>query len=79
MSAFRSPATAASWKTIPTAYLVCELDRAIPLQAQLAMTDAVRDAGAQIEVERIEAGHSPFLSKVGETVRWVRGVAGEEL
>ncbi|OAL55607.1 alpha/beta-hydrolase [Pyrenochaeta sp. DS3sAY3a] len=79
MSAFRSPATAASWKTIPTAYLVCELDQAIPLQAQLAMTDAVRDAGAEIVVSRIEAGHSPFLSKVEETAKWIRGVAGEKV
>lgn len=79
MSAFRSPATAASWKNIPTSYLLCEKDMAIPAAGQEAMTDAVKATGAEIEVTRIDAGHSPFLSKPDETVAWLRRVAGEKV
>ena len=43
------------------------------------MIDSVREQGAEVEVTRIDAGHSPFLSRVEETVEWVRGVAGEKL
>jgi hypothetical protein len=39
----------------------------------------VRRRGGEVDVERIRAGHSPFLSMCEETVGWVRGVAGEEV
>ncbi|KAH7089541.1 Alpha/beta hydrolase fold-1 [Paraphoma chrysanthemicola] len=64
----------ASWRQIPTSYLLCEDDLAIPSFAQTGMTQAVKDAGAEIEVHRIKAGHSPFLSKVDETVDWIVSV-----
>jgi predicted esterase len=54
---------------------LCEDDQAIPPQAQQAMCDAVKEAGADIEVTRINAGHSPFLSKIDETVEWIDGMA----
>jgi hypothetical protein len=41
------------------------------------MIEAVREAGGEIEVTRLKSGHSPFLSKIEETVGWVRRVAGE--
>jgi hypothetical protein len=43
------------------------------------MIEGVRALGADVDVTRIDAGHSPFLSKVEETVGWVRGVAGEKV
>lgn len=43
------------------------------------MVEGVREQGADVEVTRIDAGHSPFLSRVEETVKWVRGVAGEKI
>jgi hypothetical protein len=77
LATLHAPATAASWRVIPTEYLLCELDEAIPWQGQQAMIDGVREQGGVIEVTRIAAGHSPFLSRVDETVGWVRGVVGE--
>jgi predicted esterase len=77
--AIEARAIGASWKVIPTSYLVCEEDRVVPAQGQEAMVQAARDLGAQIEVSKIKAGHSPFLSMVEETVDWVRGVAGEDV
>jgi hypothetical protein len=71
---FNVGATAATWKQIPTSYLLCEDDIAIPWQGQQAMCDAVKEAGGEIEVTRIKAGHSPFLSKVDETVEWIEGI-----
>ncbi|KAF2640858.1 alpha/beta-hydrolase [Massarina eburnea CBS 473.64] len=72
-------ATAECWLDIPTSYLLCEDDQAIPCSAQEAMTEMVRQRGGDIEVERIKSGHSPFLSQPENTVAWVRKVAGEKV
>ena len=72
-----SKATAASWQEIPTWYLLCENDNAIPPSAQGRMTDGVRALGGEIEVERIGSGHSPFLTHPDEVVNWIRRAAGE--
>ncbi|KAH7412130.1 hypothetical protein DE146DRAFT_642303 [Phaeosphaeria sp. MPI-PUGE-AT-0046c] len=71
---FYAAAPAASWKEIPTSYLLCEDDAAIPSAAQEGMTVAAREAGGEVEVTRLKSGHSPFLSKVEETAEWVEGV-----
>jgi hypothetical protein len=42
------------------------------------MVKGVEDMGGKIEVTRIKSGHSPFLSKLEETVEWIRRVAGEK-
>jgi hypothetical protein len=75
----RAKTTAASWKEIPSSYLVCEEDRILPPTGQMAMVEGATAMGAQIEVERMKTGHSPFLSNVAETVGWVRRVAGERV
>lgn len=46
--------------TVPKTYVVCEIDNAVPVQGQLAMVGAMGDA---VSVEKIEAGHCPFLSE----------------
>lgn len=38
------------------------------------MTARVKELGGEIEVTRFKCGHSPFLSKIAETVEWVEGV-----
>ena len=43
------------------------------------MSGAAKAAGAEVEVTRMNSGHSPFLSKPEETVEWIRKVAGEKL
>jgi pimeloyl-ACP methyl ester carboxylesterase len=75
----KAKSTAASWKEIPTWYLLCEDDKAIPKEAQEAMTQGVKDGGGEIEVTRIKSDHSPFLSHPEEVVKWIRKAAGEEL
>jgi hypothetical protein len=76
LASFHTKSTDATWKSIPTSYLLCEDDLAIPATGQEAMTKGVKDMGGDIEVTRIKSGHSPFLSKLDETVEWIRRVAG---
>lgn len=49
--------TRAAWRYIPSTYLVCENDQAVPPQFQEAFA-----ATAQAHVERCGSGHSPMLS-----------------
>lgn len=51
------PVSAAAWKYKPSAYLICEDDRAVPGPVQEQLADGPQD------VERIASGHSPFLSR----------------
>ncbi|KAI1017046.1 hypothetical protein LB504_007079 [Fusarium proliferatum] len=46
--------------TVPKTYVVCEIDNTVPVQGQLAMVGAMGDA---VNVEKIAAGHCPFLSE----------------
>ena len=72
------PSTGASWRTIPSSYLICEQDKAIPAEFQEMMANAAKEKGADVEIERLDCGHSPFLVMPKETVDWIRGVAGEK-
>lgn len=53
--------------TIPSVYLICEDDAAIPVFAQEGMVTQAQEAGAPLMSERIKAGHSPFLTHPEET------------
>lgn len=48
----------AAWRTIPSSYVVTELDAAIPAEAQAGLA-----ARAGSTVHRMPSGHSPFLSR----------------
>jgi hypothetical protein len=67
----------AAWRTIPSSYLICEDDRAIPVFVQEAMVKACQEGGAQMQVQRIFCFHSPFLSQPDATVEFLRRAAGE--
>jgi hypothetical protein len=75
----KAKSTAASWKEIPTWYLLCEDDNAIPAFAQELMTGGAKEMGGDIQVERIKSSHSPFLSQPDTVVNWLRRAAGETL
>jgi pimeloyl-ACP methyl ester carboxylesterase len=57
LGALAAPQTAAAWRTLPSTYVVCEADRAVPPPAQAAMA---AHAG---RVEYLDSSHSPFLSQ----------------
>lgn len=72
-------ASSAAWRTIPSSYLICEDDRAIPAFLQEAMIKTCQDLGATMDTERVFSSHSPFLSKPDEVVGFLRRAAGEVL
>ena len=57
VAAIATPQTAAAWQSLPSTYLICEQDRAVPPPVQEAMSAR---AGT---VRRVAASHSPFLSR----------------
>jgi pimeloyl-ACP methyl ester carboxylesterase len=60
--------TNAGWRAVPSTYIVCEKDQAIPPFAQEAMAQR---AGT---VLRLDAGHSPFLSQPQEVAALLRPI-----
>jgi pimeloyl-ACP methyl ester carboxylesterase len=68
LPAFNQPLKNVAWKEIPSAYIICELDNAIPLFAQEAMS------GRATEVVRIHTDHSPFLSAPDELAGVIEGL-----
>ncbi|MBB3084877.1 alpha/beta hydrolase [Geodermatophilus sabuli] len=62
------PLTNVAWRSVPSTYVVCEQDQAIPVVAQEAMSAR---AG---EVLRMDAGHSPFLSHPAELAGLLRPI-----
>lgn len=57
---FQQRVTRAGWRAVPSTYVLCERDKALPPALQERMS--VR-AG---HVERLDTGHSPFLSAPAE-------------
>ncbi|ETI24703.1 hypothetical protein G647_04072 [Cladophialophora carrionii CBS 160.54] len=74
---FASKVTYAGWRHVPSTYLLCEKDEAIPIHAQKGMVEAAQQAGADMKVETVSASHSPFMSMAEEMARSIRRAAGE--
>ncbi|CAA9490749.1 MAG: hypothetical protein AVDCRST_MAG13-1724, partial [uncultured Solirubrobacteraceae bacterium] len=68
-SVFTDALHGTAWRDVPTSFVVCEQDNAIPAFAQDAM--AAR-AGT---VHRLDSGHSPFLSRPDEVAELLRAAA----
>jgi pimeloyl-ACP methyl ester carboxylesterase len=64
--AINQPLTGAAWHTIPSTYVLCEKDAAIPLAAQEAM------AQRSGRVLRLPTSHSPFLSRPADVASILR-------
>ncbi|GAA5198151.1 alpha/beta hydrolase [Rugosimonospora acidiphila] len=60
------PLTRAAWRSIPSTYVVCEADNAIPVFGQEAMAQRAD------KVVRLNAGHDSFLSKPAEVAALIR-------
>jgi hypothetical protein len=72
-----TPATAAAYYQIPSSYLLCEEDRAIPMAVQQLMVDRAQTRGAKIETEKIATSHSPWLVHPEKVAGYLRRQAGE--
>jgi pimeloyl-ACP methyl ester carboxylesterase len=65
-ASMRQQLTETAWKTIPSTYIICEADNAIPVAAQELMAERADD------VQRLNASHSPFLSQPAALARLIR-------
>lgn len=72
---FFQKTTWAPYREVPCSYVFCTEDKAIPLGVQRGMVEGV---GGRWREWTVEAGHSPFLSRVEEVVRVVVGVVEGE-
>ncbi|KAF9892328.1 hypothetical protein FE257_002105 [Aspergillus nanangensis] len=66
-----TPATAQAYLHIPSSYLLCEDDRAIPLFVQELMVEKARVKGAVVETDRIATAHTPWLVRPDEVADFV--------
>ncbi|RAL00748.1 alpha/beta hydrolase [Aspergillus ibericus CBS 121593] len=73
---YHSPCTYAAWKDVPSTYLYCVQDAAIPLAVQKMMVEELA-AGYPVRTDLIDASHSPFYSKPNEVALAIRRAAGE--
>lgn len=72
LRSFGDAQTAAAWREVPSSYLVCQDDQAIPVAAQEAMSAR---AGF---VERLAVSHSPFASQPAAVAAFL-GRAADQL
>jgi pimeloyl-ACP methyl ester carboxylesterase len=66
IAAIATPQTVAAWQELPSTYVICEQDQAVPPPAQEAM------ASRAATVERLPSSHSPFLSRPDDVAAIVR-------
>ncbi|KAJ5800632.1 uncharacterized protein N7518_002700 [Penicillium psychrosexuale] len=71
-----SPCTYAAWRDVPSTYMYCLQDAAIPIEIQKGMVEGTA-GGYDIKTETVDASHSPFLSKPDEVTAAIRRAAGE--
>jgi pimeloyl-ACP methyl ester carboxylesterase len=66
---FDQPVRAVGWRDVPTTYVICDQDAAIPVFAQEQMSQRAGD------VRRLAADHSPFLMVPDEVVALIAEIA----
>jgi len=81
---FKSKMSCEPWRCIPSTYVICEIDRALPVEVQEAMVgrtqgmfnegkDEVKAFGV---VERCASGHTPWVSMPEVVVEFIVKAAG---
>jgi hypothetical protein len=69
---FSERVTKVGWRTIPSTYIVCEQDQALPPQEQEKL------AARANAVHRLKSSHSPFLSMPAELAALLANIALEK-
>jgi pimeloyl-ACP methyl ester carboxylesterase len=62
--------TDAAWRHLPTCYVVCDRDRAFPVEIQSVMAQRTN------RTYHIDCGHSPFLARPSELADLIRAELG---
>jgi pimeloyl-ACP methyl ester carboxylesterase len=66
----------AGWLDVPLWYLQCEKDAILSSAFQGRMINLAKDSGSKVEVRKTDAGHSPSLSRVEDSVKFLVDAAG---
>jgi pimeloyl-ACP methyl ester carboxylesterase len=69
IASFVQPVRSVGWRDLPSTYVICELDNAIPVPAQEAM------AAHADTTHRLRSDHSPFLTDPDAVADLIRAVA----
>ncbi|GKZ24458.1 hypothetical protein AbraIFM66951_010681 [Aspergillus brasiliensis] len=75
IAVFSGTSTFEPWHVIPTAYIICEEDRALPPPVQEQMAEMLNTTS----IYRLKSSHSPYLSmpdKVADILEELAGKAG---
>lgn len=66
----------AGWRYVSLTYVVCEQDKTLPAAAQEML---VKSVPIELEVVRLRAGHSPFLSMPENIAEVIKEAAGSRV
>jgi len=72
LRALSDPVTVTGHLKLPTAYLLCTEDHAIPIDLQRQMADWLASEGQLVHRHEIDASHSPFVSQPKATADFIR-------
>jgi pimeloyl-ACP methyl ester carboxylesterase len=67
IASFVQPVRSVAWRDIPSTYVICDLDNAIPVPAQEAMSAHASTT------HRLDSDHSPFLTDPDAVAGLIRG------
>ncbi|KAH6987037.1 Alpha/beta hydrolase fold-1 [Ilyonectria destructans] len=74
---FENKLTYPGYKYVQVHYVICEEDRIVPKEAQLALIEILkRHAVGNVTIHRISSGHLPFVSRPEDTLQILRAVSG---
>ncbi|KAF5240346.1 hypothetical protein FANTH_9606 [Fusarium anthophilum] len=71
---FHTPLTYEGWRHVPTTYIYCSLDAAIPIHIQKLMVEETAK-GVDVNTQEINAGHSPFINMPEEVASCIQKIA----
>ena len=69
IASFVQPVKSVAWRAVPSTYVICDRDNAIPVPAQEAM------AARADTTHRLDSDHSPFLTDPDAVAGLIRAVA----
>ncbi|KAF2674580.1 alpha/beta-hydrolase [Microthyrium microscopicum] len=70
----------AGYKDVPVSWLYMEKDQVVkPASQDLCIKNIEKASGKSVDVHKLDGGHFPFQSRVDETTRIIRVVAGENV
>jgi pimeloyl-ACP methyl ester carboxylesterase len=64
-----------AWRVIPLTYILTLQDVIFPVDHQRFLLKKLEEAGHKADVKTFDSSHSPFLSKIPETVKVIEDVA----